>query len=524
MQDGGDADVVAKASKTNVSTKKGRKKAKVAQPTTITGRVNARYLQKQAGHELVANGLTADEVENLRVAEKLLGRKSREKIAHFKESALRRKEQAVTFGVISPARGVHQLKSVELFYSAPERSTFTDSNKKSACPGLVSARSTDRRRTAGGLFERARQIPSALSADDYREHFCGERTLCLEYDNSTDDDDVGSCSGGCEHEISDSEGEGPSFVELLSSPRTKNATKDMVYISDSEPEENEILTISASDPSERCTPTSSYLDGKELASAEVVSILDSVHEGEVLCIPSDDEEVTGLSIADGAMFKNVVTVSSSPTAVARSTPLFDNATTLSSASSSENVPYSFGDSEIHNPSALEVPPSPGFEEEVPLVAAAATPEPDTNILSDRPITPNFHQMSVSELRDLTDRFGLERARSRELMINMLLRCWETNADVATTIACQTPRQARLTLHAHISNELRTNNKATLWWTRILAYEPLHYDSFKMFLKNDLGFDFSKELIRDWCDVHGVTTTEVLSGGADHDNEMHFPDD
>jgi hypothetical protein len=176
----------------------------------------------------------------------------------------------------------------------------------------------------------------------------------------------------------------------------------------------------------------------------------------------------------------------------------------------------------------EVPATQGYEEGVPLTILheddntkitsvdAAERDEGAQPLIARDSIPDFISMTVPELRKQLDNAGLKRMRSKREMVRVLTEYYTRRVvAVSTHERLEVPLSPEKTLHEQISHLIRTSNKASIWWTRILAYEPLHLDAFTAFLRNELSLELTLPQVREWCDINGVTTTAVTAEANDN---------
>jgi hypothetical protein len=130
--------------------------------------------------------------------------------------------------------------------------------------------------------------------------------------------------------------------------------------------------------------------------------------------------------------------------------------------------------------------------------------------------PDFISMTVAELRKQLDNVGLKRVRSKREMIRVLTEYYTRRFEVVSTHEqLEVPLTPQKTLDEQISHLIRTSNKASMWWTRILAYDPLHLDAFTAFLRNELSIELTLPQVRQWCDTNGVGTTAVTAEADDN---------
>lgn len=82
------------------------------------------------------------------------------------------------------------------------------------------------------------------------------------------------------------------------------------------------------------------------------------------------------------------------------------------------------------------------------------------------------------------------------------------SDKSSSIAVETDVQLDLKIAQRISETLINNELALPYWNKILTFQPLNVDEFCSFLNQLLSMNLTPKYIRDWCDRHGVTTTQA----------------
>lgn len=143
---------------------------------------------------------------------------------------------------------------------------------------------------------------------------------------------------------------------------------------------------------------------------------------------------------------------------------------------------------------------------------------------------DLKKLSVKDLRKLVDSFGFGAVKTKRQMIELLEGCYTqltdreqdgraisssdipsqnmNTSDKSSSIAVETDVQLDLKIAQRISETLINNELALPYWNKILTFQPLNVDEFCSFLNQLLSMNLTPKYIRDWCDRHGVTTTQA----------------